>query len=214
MEVYTAKDLTFTYKGEQTPVLQNVSFSVPENAFVLLYGASGSGKTTLLRLLKSELAPKGTCKGELLYNEKPLSALPYETSVREIAFTAQNPDTQQVSDYVKTELAFLPENLGLPQAEIELKIAETVGFFGISDLYTRQIQTLSGGEKQLVNLAAACVGAACIALGRAVCHARRRRDRTPFARHGAFTYGVGGNNSRNRTQYTTTFTLSDTSADA
>lgn len=159
MEVYTAKDLTFTYKGEQTPVLQNVSFSVPENAFVLLCGASGSGKTTLLRLLKSELAPKGTCKGELLYNEKPLSALPYETSVREIAFTAQNPDTQQVSDYVKTELAFLPENLGLPQAEIELKIAETVGFFGISDLYTRQIQTLSGGEKQLVNLAAACVGA-------------------------------------------------------
>lgn len=159
MEVYTAKDLTFTYKGAQTPIFQNISFSVPENAFVLLYGASGSGKTTLLRLFKSELAPRGETQGELLYRGKPLSALPYETAVREIAYTAQNPDTQQVSDYVKNELAFLPENLGLPQAEIELKIAETVGFFGISDLYARKIQTLSGGEKQLVNLAAACVGA-------------------------------------------------------
>lgn len=158
MEVYAAKDLTFTYAGAQTSTLQNISFSVPENAFLLLYGTSGSGKTTLLRLLKSECTPKGKRQGEILYRGKPLSDLPYETSVREIAYTAQNPDTQQVSDYVKNELAFLPENLGLPSAEIQLKIAETVGFFGISDLYTRKIQTLSGGEKQLVNLAAACVG--------------------------------------------------------
>lgn len=158
MEVYAAKDLTFTYTGAQAPTLQNISFSVPENAFLLLYGTSGSGKTTLLRLLKSECTPKGKRQGEILYRGKPLSDLPYETSVREIAYTAQNPDTQQVSDYVKNELAFLPENLGLPSAEIQLKIAETVGFFGISDLYPRKIQTLSGGEKQLVNLAAACVG--------------------------------------------------------
>lgn len=158
MEVYTAKDLTFTYAGAQTPTLQNISFSVLENAFVLLYGASGSGKTTLLRLLKSELTPKGERQGKLLYRGKPLSDLPQEISIREIAYTAQNPDTQQVSDYVKNELAFLPENLGMPSVEIQLRIAETVGFFGISDLYTRKIQTLSGGEKQLVNLAAACVG--------------------------------------------------------
>lgn len=158
MEILAAKDLTFTYAGAQTPTLENISFSVPENAFALLYGASGSGKTTLLRLLKPELAPKGECKGEILYSGNLLSELPCETSVREIAYTAQNPDTQQVSDYVKNELAFLPENLGLPQSEIQLKIAETVGFFGISDLYNRKIQTLSGGEKQLVNLASACVG--------------------------------------------------------
>ena len=137
MEVYAAKDLTFTYAGVQVPTLQNISFSVPENAFLLLYGTSGSGKTTLLRLLKSECTPKGKRQGEILYRGKPLSDLPYETSVREIAYTAQNPDTQQVSDYVKNELAFLPENLGLPTAEIQLKIAETVGFFGISDLYAK-----------------------------------------------------------------------------
>lgn len=158
MEIFTAKDLTFTYAGAQTPTLQHLSFSVPENAFVLLYGASGNGKTTLLRLLKPELAPKGNRQGEILYRGKPMPELPYETSVREIAYTAQNPDTQQVSDYVKNELAFLPENLGLSADEIQLKIAETVGFFGISDLYGRKIQTLSGGEKQLVNLASACVG--------------------------------------------------------
>ncbi len=158
MEILTAKDLTFTYAGETSAVLQNVSFALPENAFALLYGASGSGKTTLLRLFKPELTPKGDCKGEMLYNGNPLSELPRAQSVCEIAYTAQNPDTQQVSDYVKNELAFLPENLGLPQEEIQLKIAETVGFFGISDLYNRRIQTLSGGEKQLVNLASACVG--------------------------------------------------------
>lgn len=159
MEAFTAKDLTFTYAGAQTPTVQHLSFSVPENAFVLLYGASGSGKTTLLRLLKPELTPKGIWQGEILYRGNPLPLVPYETSVREIAYTAQNPDTQQVSDYVKNELAFLPENLGLSADEIQLKIAETVGFFGISDLYGRKIQTLSGGEKQLVNLASACVGA-------------------------------------------------------
>lgn len=158
MEILTAKDLTFTYAGENASVLRQVSFALPENAFALLYGASGSGKTTLLRLCKPELTPKGECKGEILYNNEPLSELPRVQSVCEIAYTAQNPDTQQVSDYVKNELAFLPENLGLPQSEIRLKIAETVGFFGISDLYNRRIQTLSGGEKQLVNLASACVG--------------------------------------------------------
>lgn len=158
MALYTAKNLTFAYAGAKTPIFKNVSFSVPENAFVLLYGRSGSGKTTLLRLLKPSLAPKGEWKGELLYRDNFLSAVPYDEDVRDIAFVAQNPDTQQVSAYVKNELAFLPENLGLTQAEIQLKIAETVGFFGISDLYDRQVRTLSGGEKQLVNLASASVG--------------------------------------------------------
>ncbi len=157
MEACSAKNLTFTYAGEKDPALENVSFSVEEGAFVLLCGKSGSGKTTLLRLLKNEIAPKGTRSGSLLYRGNPVEALSYETSVREIGFTAQNPDTQQVSEYVRNELAFLPENLGESAQSIRLKIAETVSFFGTQDLYARKIETLSGGEKQMVNLQAAFV---------------------------------------------------------
>lgn len=157
MEILTAKDLTFTYAGAKSTVLDSVSFSVEAGAFVLLYGASGSGKTTLLRLLKPEIAPKGTRKGALRFCEKPIAEMSYAQSVKEIAFTAQNPDTQQVSEYVRNELRFLSENLGLSEAEIRLKVAETVSFFGAQDLYNRKIQTLSGGEKQLVNLMAAFV---------------------------------------------------------
>lgn len=157
MEILSAKDLTFTYAGAKTPVLDSVSFSIESGAFVLLYGASGSGKTTLLRLLKTEIAPKGRRTGALYFCGKPIAELPYEQSVREFGFTAQNPDTQQVSEYVRNELRFLPENLGLSEAQIRLKVAETVSFFGAQDLYNRKIQTLSGGEKQLVNLMAAFV---------------------------------------------------------
>lgn len=157
MEILSAKDLTFTYAGESIPVLQSVSFSAQTGDFVLLYGASGSGKTTLLRLLKPEIAPKGTRAGVLYFCGNPIENLPYAQSVKEIGFTAQNPDTQQVSEYVRNELRFLPENLGLSEADIRLKVAETVSFFGAQDLYSRKIQTLSGGEKQLVNLMAAFV---------------------------------------------------------
>ncbi len=157
MEIFSAKDLTFTYTGAEAPVLNGVSFSVESGAFVLLYGASGCGKTTLLRLLKNEIAPKGRRTGQLNFDGRPISEMPYEDSVKNISFTAQNPDTQQVSEYVRNELRFLPENLGLSEAEIRLKVAETVSFFGAQDLYNRNIRTLSGGEKQLVNLMAAFV---------------------------------------------------------
>lgn len=157
MEVYRAKNLNFTYAGAETPALHNINFSVDEGDFVLLYGASGSGKTTLLRLLKQEIAPAGHLFGELSYMGAPLRELPYEQSVAQIGYTAQNPDTQQVSEFVCNELRFLLENLGVSEAEINLRVAETVTFFGTEDLFSRRISTLSGGEKQIVNLQAVFV---------------------------------------------------------
>ena len=157
MEVYRAKNLNFTYAGAETPALQHIDFSVNEGDFVLLFGASGSGKTTLLRLLKQEIAPAGHLSGELTYLGTSVRDVPYKTSVAEIGYTAQNPDTQQVSEFVCNELRFLLENLGVSEAEINLRVAETVTFFGTEDLYSRRISTLSGGEKQIVNLQAVFV---------------------------------------------------------
>ena len=157
MEVYRAKDLNFTYAGCEKPALQHIDFSVNEGDFVLLFGASGSGKTTLLRLLKQEIAPAGHLSGELTYLGASVRDVPYKTSVAEIGYTAQNPDTQQVSEFVCNELRFLLENLVVSEAEINLRVAETVTFFGTEDLYSRRISTLSGGEKQIVNLQAVFV---------------------------------------------------------
>ena len=134
MEAYRAKNLNFTYAGCEKPALQHIDFSVNEGDFVLLFGASGSGKTTLLRLLKQEIAPAGHLSGELTYLGTSVRDVPYKTSVAEIGYTAQNPDTQQVSEFVCNELRFLLENLGVSEAEINLRVAETVTFFGTEDL--------------------------------------------------------------------------------
>ena len=152
MEIYTAKHVTFSYPNAKKPALQDVSFSVMEQDFVLLYGASGSGKTTLLRALKKELRPKGQYTGTLLYKGKPIEALEDRISASQIGYTAQNPDTQTVAAYVRHELAFLLRNLSYSEAEIALRVAQTVSFFGTAELYGRQMDTLSGGEKQLTQL--------------------------------------------------------------
>lgn len=159
MEVYTAKNLSFTYKGTEKKALKNLNFSLEEGDFLLLFGASGSGKTTLLRLLKKELMPNGKTEGELLYKGKAVSTLSDDVSVREIGYTAQNPDTQSVSEYVKNELEFLLRNLSCGEDEIALRVAETVSFFGTQKLYHEKIETLSGGEKQTVNLESVFVSA-------------------------------------------------------
>ncbi len=152
MEIYRAEKLSFAYAGSDRKALKNLSFSIEQEDFILLAGASGSGKTTLLRSLKKELFPSGTKEGEIFYKNAPIEALPDARSASEIGYTAQNPDTQNVAEYVKNELAFLLQNLSYPDEEIALRVAQTVSFFGTESLYRREVSTLSGGEKQTVHL--------------------------------------------------------------
>lgn len=152
MELYKAEKLNFTYAGSKKQALKNLSFSIEAEDFLLLAGASGSGKTTLLRSLKKELLPNGKKEGTLLYKGEPIEALPDACSAAEIGYTAQNPDTQNVAEYVKNELAFLLQNLSYDEEEIALRVAQTVSFFGTEALYRREMSTLSGGEKQTVHL--------------------------------------------------------------
>lgn len=113
----------------------------------MLYGPSGSGKTTLLSLIKEEIAPRGVQTGQIERGFKSHDA----------AFMFQNPQMQIVTDKVFSELAFACENQGFPREKIRQRVAETAQYFGLGDIFRSETHCLSGGQMQLLNLAAVCV---------------------------------------------------------
>ena len=159
MEILSCKDLNFRYNGSSDDTLRGVSFSVSPSQTVLVLGQTGSGKSTLLRLLKKEIAPAGTLSGEIKINGRDQSELSLLESTQTIACVTQNPDTQTVTHKVSSELAFGLESLGADNAEILGRVGEMAAYFGIEDIYSKQIDELSGGQKQLCSLCAAVVQA-------------------------------------------------------
>lgn len=153
MELFVFRDVSFFYPNETKPALKKLSFSVNGGEFLVLCGVSGCGKSTLLRHLKSCLAPKGVLSGEILYKGKPLASLSEREQAQTIGFVMQSPDNQIVTDKVWHELAFGLESFGFDTPTIRRRVAETASFFGIDDWFYRDVSTLSGGEKQLLNLA-------------------------------------------------------------
>lgn len=154
MAHFEIKNLTFSYPGaERKPVLDNVSLTVREGEYITVCGKSGSGKTTLLRNLKSVLAPHGKISGEILFKGQPLSEVDLRTQSSKIGYVMQNPDSQIVTDKVWHELAFGLESLGMDQKTIRLRVAEMASYFGIQGWFHRDVAELSGGQKQLLNLA-------------------------------------------------------------
>lgn len=157
MDLLTVQHLTFAYPNRAAPALRDVSFSLRAGDFVVLCGRSGSGKTTLLRQLKPALAPRGTLDGRVLWEGQALSARSPKQTAADIAFVQQDPRDQIVTDTVRHELAFGAESLGMDPQTICRRVAETAAFFGIEDLIGRSTADLSGGQAQLLNLAAAMV---------------------------------------------------------
>ncbi|MBR1898599.1 MAG: ATP-binding cassette domain-containing protein [Oscillospiraceae bacterium] len=149
--------VSFTYPQAGSAVLRDVSFSLEKGEFAVLCGATGSGKSTLLRMLKRELTPLGTLEGSRLFRDTPLESLDDLTAASAVGFVMQQPEQQIVTDKVWHELAFGLENLGLSQGEMARRIAETASYFGIGDWFERPVSTLSGGQKQLLNLASILV---------------------------------------------------------
>lgn len=149
----TVSHLSFTYPQETVPALRDVSFSVEEGEFLTLIGPSGGGKSTLLRALKPALTPHGSFTGEISFFGEPLSALDARRQAAEIGFVLQKPDDQIVTDRVWHELAFGMESLGFATPVIRRRVAEMASFFGIEEWFSRPVEALSGGQKQLLNLA-------------------------------------------------------------
>ncbi|HWQ71213.1 MAG TPA: energy-coupling factor transporter ATPase [Desulfitobacteriaceae bacterium] len=148
------ENLSFSYPDAAGQALDNVSLEIEEGEMVVLCGVSGCGKSTLLRHLKREVAPHGRKRGVIYYAGNLLENLPPRTSAAEIGFVMQNPETQIVTDLVWHELAFGLENLGLSNPEIRRKVAEMASFFGIDAWFRKPVAELSGGQKQILNLAA------------------------------------------------------------
>jgi len=152
--VFDIRDLTFSYPEQEKKTLDGVSFSVLPGQFVTLCGPSGCGKTTLLRQFKSVLRPHGSLTGEILFVGRPLEELEQREQSARIGFVLQNPDNQIVTDKVWHELAFGLESLGCDTPTIRARVAEMASFFGIQSWFYREVTELSGGQKQLLNLAA------------------------------------------------------------
>lgn len=153
MAQFEIKNLSFTYPLTKKQAVKNISFRIEQGDYIVLCGKSGCGKTTLLRLLKPAIAPKGKTQGEILFNSRDINALSLREQAQSIGFVMQNPDTQIVTDKVWHELAFGLENLGLKNEIINLKVAEIAAYFGISSWFDKNVNELSGGQKQLLNLA-------------------------------------------------------------
>ena len=154
MDCVTVRGLSFSYPGQDGPVLRDVSFSLEKGEFAVLCGPSGCGKSTLLRQLKSVLAPHGDLQGEILFEGRPLQEVEAREQAAAIGFVQQSPDNQIVTDKVWHELAFGLENLGVDRQTMRSRIAEMAAFFGIEPWFHREVSHLSGGQKQTLSLAA------------------------------------------------------------
>ena len=157
MVLFEIDNLTFAYNGAEQNAVSGVSLCVNKGDFVLVCGKSGCGKTTLLRLLKSALAPVGKRTGSVTFCGTDITKLDDRTAASAIGFVMQNPDDQIVTDKVWHELAFGLESLGESSDVIRRRIAEICGFLGLTDIYGKRTCELSGGEKQLLNLASVLV---------------------------------------------------------
>ncbi len=157
MESFTIRNLTFSYPEQEKMILDDISFSVDQGEFIALCGPSGCGKTTLLRQLKTVLTPHGRRSGEIFFEGKPLPDIDQRTQSAKIGFVMQSPDNQIVTDKVWHELAFGLESLGFDTPSIRRRVAEMASFFGIQNWFYKNVTELSGGQKQLLNLASIMV---------------------------------------------------------
>ena len=151
------ENLSIRYRLREDPALRAISFEVRPGEIVLIAGASGCGKTTLARCVNG-LIPRsyrGEWSGSVRIFGREVSETPLAEVSQQVGTLLQDPERQIVGSFVRGEIAFGPENLGLPADEIEARVRAVADRLGIAALLDRQTFALSGGEKQKVALAGA-----------------------------------------------------------
>ncbi|CAH1057811.1 ABC transporter ATP-binding protein [Paenibacillus pseudetheri] len=154
MEIYRIEELSFAFPEQEQMALSNINLTIASGDFITVCGKSGCGKSTLLRQLKTILTPHGKRQGAIYYKGQPVEEIDQRTQAAEIGYVLQSPDNQIVTDKVWHELAFGLESLGYDNSAIRLRVAEMASFFGIQTWFHKSVTELSGGQKQLLNLAA------------------------------------------------------------
>lgn len=144
VEAIKCQGLTFAYPNANKKAINNVDFCVNDGEFVLLIGKSAAGKSTLLKLLKKEISPVGELSGNPEINGT-------------VGYVSQNVDESIVCDRVRAELSFGLTNRGMSQSEIDLLVSETASYFNLDSKLDSDISTLSGGERQMLNLASVMI---------------------------------------------------------
>lgn len=152
-DTFVIQDLCFSYPEQSGAILRDMSLTVRRGEFLVLCGPSGCGKSTLLRQLKTVLAPHGRRSGTILFEGRLLDSIDQRQQAERIGFVQQSPDNQIVTDKVWHELAFGLESLGYETPVIRQRVAEMAAFFGIESWFYKNVTELSGGQKQLLNLA-------------------------------------------------------------
>ena len=153
MEIIKFEKYGFRYAQESEWALKNIDLKINEGEILLLFGASGSGKTTLLNSIKREISPIGEHRGKLLYENMDIEDISAEKSSVDIGMVFQIPESQIVTETVFQEIVFGMENMGFSQELMKRRLGEIITFFGFRDMMDKKIEELSGGQKQLLNLA-------------------------------------------------------------
>ena len=153
MEKIKVDNLSFSYPSSDKLALDSVSLSIPESEFVVLCGKSGCGKSTLLRHLKKSMNPYGNKFGSVCFDGEEIEEMSDKDAASKIGYVQQNPDNQLVTDKVWHELASGLESLGYSNSVIKRRVAEMASYFGIQTWFRKSVSELSGGQKQLLNLA-------------------------------------------------------------
>lgn len=157
MGLLEIKEYSFAYPQRDEMTLERINIEIEKGEFVLLCGVSGCGKSTLLRQLKTILRPHGQIQGSIRFGGKILDELDAREQSARIGYVMQDPDAQLVTDKVWHELAFGLESLGFDQQTIRIRVAEMASYFGIQTWFHKGVEELSGGQKQILNLASIMV---------------------------------------------------------
>ena len=145
------EDISFAYDGESRQVLRNVSLDIARGSFVAVLGHNGSGKSTLAKMLNGILRPD---RGRVLVNGVDTADEDRLIELRgTVGMVFQNPDNQIVASVVEDDVAFAPENLGVPPQEIRRRVDQALQQVGMYDYRLRAPHLLSGGQKQRVAIA-------------------------------------------------------------
>lgn len=153
METFRIEQLAFSYPNMEKLALKNINLNIESGEFVVICGKSGCGKSTLIRHLKTVLTPYGKREGDIYFQGRLLDLVDDRTQSSQIGYVLQSSENQIVTDKVWHELAFGLESLGYDNNTIRLRVAEMASFFGIQTWFRKNVTELSGGQKQLLNLA-------------------------------------------------------------